>query len=299
MTYKEKLVKRLKAIEDKFVEILESSSIQPYSQKPNPFSSFSGRPQTPKTKYKWTDLDIDLERKQHQISMEFEEWYIDFSYLLHKEPPRIKAKLNARYSIIDVIIKHRSFGRMPTSIMDAISSFHDELKPFYSYLSNQTTGNEAKIFIIDTNVIIDAQDISQYPLVLGQDLFTCIIVPVIIEELDELKIKIKDRPLLKKVSDAIRYIKGLSKLGDAIRGVNITENIKIILRAREANFSELPDWLNENNRDDRIVSSAIEISRENPDSQVIVLSNDTNMHTKCTLAGISCSDFDLGKLEAP
>ena len=299
MTVKKRLIERLKSIEDEFVEILKLSSILSYTQKPNPFSSFSGRPQVPITKHKWADLNIDLERKQHQISKDFDEWHIDFSYLLDRKPPRINLHFSGTYLIVDAIIKHRSFGSMPTSISNAISSFRDELKPFYSYLNTQISEGQTNIFIVDTNVIIDAHDISQFPKVIGLDSFSSVIVPAIIEELDELKVKSKDKALLTKVSDAIRYIKGLSKLGKVVSGVNITDNIAVILRAKEADFSILPRWLNMSIRDDRIVGSAIEFSRENPDSHVIVLSNDTNMHTKCSLADISFSDFDIDKLKAP
>ena len=299
MTIKTRLIERLKVIEDEFVEILKQSNILSYTQKPNPYSSFSGRPQVPTIKQKWADLNIDLERKQHQLSKDFDEWYTDFSYLLEREPDRINLQFSGTYLINDAIIKHRSFGSMPTSTSDAISSFRDELSPFYSYLDTQSSEDQTNILIVDTNVIIDAHDISQFPNVIGFDSFSCVIVPVIIEELDELKIKSKDKALLAKISDAIRYIKGLSKLGSVVSGVNITDKISVILRAKEADFSELPRWLNMSIRDDRIVGSAIELSRENPDSHVIVLSNDTNMHTKCSFAGISFSDFDIDKLKAP
>ena len=76
------------------------------------------------------------------------------------------------------------------------------------------------------------------------------------------------------------------------------EDVTLKMRATEPNFESLPPWLDPNNRDDRIVAAALEIVKEYPSSNIAVLSNDLNMHNKCSLAGIACLEFNTSQLDA-
>ena len=127
-------------------------------------------------------------------------------------------------------------------------------------------------------------DVSQYCKFIGQEEFTVIIVPTVIQELDDLKIKSRDIDFKNKVKSVIRRLKGWRQQGSMLKGVTVNKKITIKMVATEPKFNKTLQWLDSSNNDDRIIASILELQSTNPSSKVVLVTADLNLQNKAELA---------------
>ena len=153
------------------------------------------------------------------------------------------------------------------------------------------TSSTAKIFILDTNVILhDATCIRQFE---END----IVIPIsVLEELDQFKrgneqIHYNAREFLRRLdkmsSDPAKTNGAASQESEGKIRVVVNHNWH---KDVEASFQE-------DNPDHRIINCAYKLHQENRDRTVVLVSKDTNMRLKARSLGLQAEDYTTDKIE--
>ena len=141
-----------------------------------------------------------------------------------------------------------------------------------------------KTFLLDTNVLLYDPGCLK---VFGNNE---VVIPLtVLDELDGAKNRFDEVGRNARV--AIRMLDELRKIGSLSEGVKIKDSIiKVELDHCEA----LPLGLSADKADNRIISSAIQLSKNG--KQIIVVSKDINLRVKCDALGIDAQDYNKGKV---
>jgi len=143
--------------------------------------------------------------------------------------------------------------------------------------------NKRKILVIDTSVLLyDMSAIHSFP---GND----IVLPLpVLDELDHFK----DKPGL--LGESARYVnRYLDKLRDkgrldkSVTVPNGDQSIRV-----ETKFPDsIPAGLASDLADNKIIATAINIAKKNPDQCVKVITKDINLRVKCDALGLLAEDY--------
>ena len=117
-----------------------------------------------------------------------------------------------------------------------------------------------------------------------QEKFTLAILPAVLRELDELKMKSWNEEFRKKVRTAVKRLKRFESRGNLQKGITFQRTIKIKLFPVEPDCTYTSIWLDEEDNEDRIIAGAIEVQRTNPSDIVILASADPNLQNKAEMA---------------
>jgi hypothetical protein len=287
-SYISRLKSRLLKIQERFNAILHSSRLEHYARQPNPFAYFgSNPPKGPDIKIRWVKLSPELERIQNQIQKDFEEWYADYIGLFQNATRDEDAQLKGLYIEMGSWIKYRTDKEIPDSINTATARFGATCEKFIGILDQLThSGGPSSILVIDTSAIINCPDISQMAMLLNISDATFIFPSTTISELDDLKTGKRDENFRRRLTTAINNLKEIRIKGNVLEGIELPNNIIVKMLAVEPDFSRLPQWLNPQVNDDRILASAIELQRSNPNSNITIIATDINMQNKATMANL-------------
>lgn len=137
-----------------------------------------------------------------------------------------------------------------------------------------------KTFIVDTSVLLyDKCSIHSFP---GND----VVIPLIV--LDELD-RFKDKPgLLGEYARYVnRYLDDLRKVGSLHDGVQIEHDQTIRV---DIDIHPIPESLDGNTGDNRIIAAALALKASQPDP-VVMVTKDINFRVKCDSLGIYSEDY--------
>jgi len=145
-------------------------------------------------------------------------------------------------------------------------------------MTKSSTGR--KTFIVDTSVLLyDKCSIHSFP---GND----VVIPLIV--LDELD-RFKDKPgLLGEYARYVnRYLDDLRNVGSLHDGVTINHDQTIRV---DIDIHEIPDSLDGNTGDNRIIAAALALKAAS-DQPVVMVTKDINFRVKCDSLGIYSEDY--------
>lgn len=172
-------------------------------------------------------------------------------------------------------------------------SFNEELERIKEFINQLRSESHEIVIIPDTNAIIRYPDPKDYFKVSNNEKFTFLILPTVLSELDNHKNFHKNPDFQKKVTSVIKRLKGYLKQGDVKTGVTIEkERITIKMVETEPKFENLPEWLDKENKDDRIIASVLTCQTNYLNSIIYLVTGDINMINKASLAGINSFDND-------
>ncbi len=154
----------------------------------------------------------------------------------------------------------------------------------------EAAASELPILIPDTNAITASADPAKYRNVVNKDSFIFLLLPTVLGELDELKNSHRDQEFKKKVARAITRIKGWRNQGPLRQGVKVEKTITVRAVATEPDMDATLSWLDENNRDDRIIASVLSVQAEHPGAEVVLVTGDINMLNKADVAMVNATD---------
>ncbi|MFW6001187.1 MAG: PhoH family protein [Halanaerobium sp.] len=144
-----------------------------------------------------------------------------------------------------------------------------------------------KIFVLDTNVLLNN------PRAIYSFEENDVIIPLaVLEEIDNLKTQGSD--LGYNARETSRILESLRLKGNLDQGVELDEGgkVKILINGE----LEIPENLTSNKMDNRIISIAIHLQEDNPDRQVIMVSEDINMRLICDAFGIKAEEHSSSRL---
>jgi len=146
--------------------------------------------------------------------------------------------------------------------------------------------DKRKIFILDTSVLLyDKHSIHSFP---GND----VIVPlVVLDELD--RFKEKQGMLGENARYINRFLDDLRSEGSLHEGVCLSN--EQTLRVEINHSGHVPEGLDRNCTDNKIIGVASELSNES-DSKVTLITKDINFRVKCDSLGIKSEDYSKDRI---
>ena len=149
------------------------------------------------------------------------------------------------------------------------------------------------ILIPDTNAIVGEPDPTQYKDIAGDDGFTFLLLPTVLAELDTMKTSHRNQDFREKVKRAITRIKGWRNQGPLLDGVTVSRTITVRAVAIEPDMQHTLSWLDEHNRDDRIIATVLEVQSAYPAARVVLVTGDVNLLNKADVAKIKNAELGL------
>lgn len=182
--------------------------------------------------------------------------------------------------------------RMPASQHTAVAELAETVEQYDALLDKLGMNSEGGlVYVVDTNILIDFPDPVEWTEMLSEDAFTVIVPPSVVTELDNLKKGHRDPKIRKRIRRLISTIKEWRRDGSLLEGVELNKNIQVRMIAVDPSFDGAPSWLNENNDDDRLIATTLDVQRDIPTAEVIILTNDLNLQNKAELALIPYAEI--------
>lgn len=287
-TYVENLRLKLQDIATLVHELLDNSTIKHFFNEPGSGFFFVAPPNY------WGEPSDKEQQIQLKIRPKYNRWIESFRIVTDNlsEPTKEKLKETDLF-VNNWVNKHGEDWSVPGTTEEAKEKFDQELKIYFDTLEMlNSSGHKENLVIPDTNSIISFPDPLTYKQITATDTFTLILVPTVLSELDELKVKSNNQEFKNKVKSAIKRIKGYRTQGSLLDGVKVHGTITVKMIATEPNFDKSISWLVDNNNDDRIIASSLEVLREFPSSQLIIVTGDINLQNKCEMANVPFGEIE-------
>lgn len=276
------LRERLDLLEVRFQAVLDRSAI--HNIDPNTPGSgvvFLGAPE-----WGWVK-DESLEADRTHLLRDVNEWF-DLFVLLHRSPlPETERRIERCIDRLRVWLDRSSDSTVPSTVAKAseiAASLFDELR---SLIDLATTGPPDLLAVPDTNVLLKRPAAESYAETLGADTYTVVLIPTVLQELDELKDRGRTADVREAASRAVKRIKGYRDRGNLQDGVKVAGNVSLRAEHREVRCSDVLDWLDPAVPDDRILAAALDLQGRNPASALVLVTGDVNLQNKAAAVAMA------------
>jgi len=239
----------------------------------------------------WCQLDDEGRRRQRDVLDRWDRWLPQMQLLFSGDAEDTRAQLNEAAEKVSRWL-HRS-GRdfsVPKEIEEAGQVFRKHVNPLFKLLAPFEVEGPV-VLVPDTNVLLRNQELPTWADAVGTDEFTVLLVPGVLAELDEQKINHRNEAVREKARTFSNRIKGWRNQGSLARGVRVQGGVFVRVVAREPDFDNTLSWLDPGVTDDRIVASVLEFQRNNPTTDVRLLSGDSIMLAKADEAELVTGDL--------
>lgn len=165
----------------------------------------------------------------------------------------------------------------------AVDASAERVREFVNMLPS-AHGPGGRLLVPDTNAVIWQPDLTTWDI--GPA--TLVLLPTVIVELDELKMRQGDVGL--KAEKAIRVLNEMERRGDTFLGVKLSGRGRLRELPVDPPLPVRPPWLAADNADDRILAGALGIALDDLAADVVLVTRDRNMRNKARLAGLTVED---------
>lgn len=236
-----------------------------------------------------------LEAEGRQLQSRLFEEYREFADLvdaLLREQPEKAKKSHAKHrrTVLAVIEQdgltwHRSIDEEWEFASKALQSQIDSIADLYG-----SSDGEPVVVVPDTNALLWNPRLEDWSFD-GVDSFDICLIPVVLSELDSLKVSHRNEGVREKAESLVRRIKGYRDRGSLREGVPLRQGVSRIRSvAVEPDFGASLPWLDPSNADDRLVATFIEVMRRNPRSSVVLVTRDLNLQNKMEFARLAFTE---------
>ncbi len=237
----------------------------------------------------WAPSDDQQQLARMRLTRDYDSWYARFRTLFGGITPELKKSINKadRFTRGWITRSGHYDHAIPRTIAEAKMVAARRMTPLREALALLGSQGEGGIRLVpDTSALMDAPDLSAYSEAAGAKTFTVHLLPQVLVELDALKDGGRNAEQQKRARAALRGIKNLKQRGELTKGVKLTRGITVVADPREPDFARLPDWLNPQVPDDRVLAGALEVQAEHPSSVVILVASDINLQNKAEVVGL-------------
>ncbi len=243
----------------------------------------------------WKKLTVQQEKQHIKISKQYKSLMQILDNLIVEHATD---RIEERYNIIKKefqtwVLLEKNF-KLKKSLNTNIEYFLENVNLLREIIDSLQ--GEVKLIIVpDTNALLIEPDPIKYKEIIKEKSFTFILLPIVISELDKLKINNDNDNVKEKAKKLIKRIKGWRSQGNITEGVTLDKTISLKAEVIEPNFKKMPSFLNIDNNDDIIIMYILNIQRRFPSATVILVSRDINMQNKAEHAMIECIDIEFEK----
>lgn len=229
----------------------------------------------------YRELDAQGRRLQSRLLEEYTEFADLVGVLLKAQPDKVrKSHEKHRKTVRGVVTQegstwHKTIDEVWASASDAVRSQIESVENLYSASIEGTV-----VLVPDTNALLWNPKLEEwsFPNIASFDVW---LVPVVLGELDSLKVNHRNADVRERAEGLIRRIKGYRDRGNLRDGVSIKTGVsRLVSVAVEPDFAASLPWLSSTNADDRLVATFIEVMRKNPRSPALLVTRDLNLQNK-------------------
>ncbi|WP_242392116.1 PIN domain-containing protein [Anaeromyxobacter oryzisoli] len=156
-------------------------------------------------------------------------------------------------------------------------------------------GTTGVLLVPDTNSLVDQPDPVMYRPIAGRDDFTLVLLPPVLDEIDDLKIAHKNPDVRDGAMRAITRIKGwrdqARRAGRTLNdGTVVDGSITVQSLHIEPDVKGSLSWLDASVADDRIIAAVLAVAAEHPAARVVLVTGDVNLQNKADAAMLETAD---------
>ena len=242
--------------------------------------------------YYWGKMSLEQLNCQISIKRDYEEWIDIFNSVFANAPDHLDRSVAKADNRLRQWIELKSNWSISYDRAANEEGLRADAKAFYDMLAIlDANGPTATMLIPDTNAIVSQPSPSQYMSIAGNDTFIFLLLPTVLAELDALKINHRNDDFRKKVTKVITRIKGWRNQGSLREGVKVDRTISVKAVASEPKMGNSLPWLDNSNRDDRIIASVLEVQSSHPNARIILITGDVNLANKADVARIETAEL--------
>ena len=244
--------------------------------------------------YWWGERTAEQLNTQLTIKRDYEEWFEVFRSVFSKATDDLDRRIQeADLEFRKWVELGHNYSLRPDPSSNE-KELQDDAQPFFDLLTVIETGGPMEsVLVPDTNAIISNPDPTQYRAINGDHSFTFLLLPTVIAELDVLKNTHRNPDFREKVHKTITRVKGWRYQGSLLDGVTVDKTITVRAVATEPDMLNTLSWLDKDNKDDRIIASALDVQSSYPNARVVLVTGDINLLNKADLARIETADAGL------
>lgn len=242
--------------------------------------------------YSWGARSPDQNRAHIEIKQHYEEWFDIFQSVFRNPPAGLQETISETDQDFRQWIElgdnwNISYDRVANAdhLRRSVEPFLEVLKIF------DANGKREVIVLPDTNALVSQPDPNKYSAIANTNTFTFILLPTVLQELDQLKNLHRNPEYRQKVQRTIIRIKGWRNQGNLLKGVTVNKTITVKAPAREPDMANTLSWLDPINRDDRIIACLLEVQASNPDASLVLVTGDVNLSNKADLARLQTREL--------
>jgi len=242
--------------------------------------------------YHWKELSAAQKSTQINLKKEYELVSELLSLFFRNGPKDLNLKLEQADKKIRDWIEFESAWYISTDKIKNEKKLREHFGELFELIDILDVHNSDDIILIpDTNSLIQSCDPIKYKKAVSNEEYVFLLIPTVLQELDELKILHRNENVRDKAKKAITRIKGWRNQGSLIDGVTVNKTITVKTIANEPDMNNTLSWLDKDNSDDRIVAKVIEVQNEFPASRVVLVTGDINLQNKAEAALIEYSEI--------
>ncbi|MDI3546535.1 MAG: PhoH-like ATPase [Halanaerobiales bacterium] len=145
-----------------------------------------------------------------------------------------------------------------------------------------------KIFVVDTNVLL-----TEPRAIFSFDEHEVVLPLAVVEEIDDQKAR--NNSIGYNARETSRILDGLRTRGKLNEGIELDNGGRLRI-AIDGKDLILPRGLSSTKMDNRIISTAIHLQKDNPDREVILVSNDINLRLIADTFGLQAEEYRSNRL---
>lgn len=234
--------------------------------------------------YEWCDLDQKGQQLQAQLYREYSYLTELMGILISVLPPEYQREFDeCKSEVFSYIEQDGQVWESSTEIV--FQKFNANLDKQLQLLQNLYSKNgSGNIIVPDTNALLTNPHLDKWTFDEVTN-FEILLTPSVLSELDQLKVAGRNDEIRNKAQSIIRTIKEYRSRGRLTEGVTLKRSVSTLRAlAVEPNFETTFSWLKEDNKDDRLLASFVEIIRSYPNSVVLLATADINLQNKAEYA---------------
>lgn len=232
----------------------------------------------------YRELDAEGTQLQSRLLEEYTQFADLVGVLLRQQPDRARENHETHRKTVLAVIEqddatwHHSIDEEWDSASKALQLQIASIENLYS------VADGAVVVVPDTNALLWHPGLEEWSFE-EFDKFEVCLVPVVLSELDALKVNHRNQAVREKAEGLVRRIKGYRDRGSLRDGVPLRREVsRISSTAVEPDFSASLPWLDATNADDRLVATFIEVMRRHVRSPVLLVTRDLNLQNKMEFA---------------
>jgi len=277
-SFQQRLTDELDKIEAAIVELWRKGSIEEFRNDPYSAVVFITH------RYHWKSLPPEHRGQQAKLLGRYQHWSELFSRYHAQHSTDVQDEIKETHTYVVSAIELQTSWATEATVEGNAAYLAKRLTVFRQLLAHPAPAAAEFVLVPDTNVLLQSADPAHYADVIGTKVFKFALAPTALSELDQIKQLRGHQPVGEKAEKAIRVIKGWRNQGSVLEGVTVAKTINVQMIPSEPRMSKLPSWLDADNKDDRLIGTALEIQWTDPSAVVVLVTGDINLQNKAEMA---------------